>query len=408
MQVTEIRVKNFKALQNVHVENIPGFAVFIGANGAGKTTLIDLFGFLKSCLIGDVRSALQARGGFEQVVSRGHEQEAIEIELKLKLDLRDDTQDKEYSRVVTYHLEIAQDGRQPVVRREILRFRRAQHTGQPYHFLDFKNGIGEAVKETTDAFNPNVDYKDLPRETYRLDKPFFLAVKALGQLADFQAVRQLRELIEQWTVSDFHIEDARGEPDAAPAEHLSATADNLALFAQYLYEDHREIFDEVVHRMTSRVPGVAEVKAHDTGDGRVVLQFRDRAFDKAFIARSVSNGTIKMFAYLLLLADPSPHPLLCVEEPENQLYHSLLPILAEEFAAYAQRRKGDGQVFVTTHSPDFLSSVPLESIYWLQKTDGYTSIHRAADNDQLKSLIAEGDRPGWLWREGLFKGVDPR
>ena len=31
------------------------------------------------------------------------------------------------------------------------------------------------------------------------------------------------------------------------------------------------------------------------------------------------DGTLKMFAYLVLLNDPYAHPLLCVEEPENQL-----------------------------------------------------------------------------------------
>ena len=115
-----------------------------------------------------------------------------------------------------------------------------------------------------------------------------------------------------------------------------------------------------------------------------------------------------MFAYLALLEDPNPHPLLCVDEPENQLYHSLLPILAEEFSAYAHRRNGNGQVFVTTHSPDFLGATPLTSIYWLKKFQGFTTIVRAADDPQLVRLVDEGDQPGWLWREGLFKGADPR
>ena len=59
-----------------------------------------------------------------------------------------------------------------------------------------------------------------------------------------------------------------------------------------------------------------------------------------------------MFAYLVLLYDPKPHPLLAVEEPENQLYPELLYELIEEFRAYALR---GGQVFVSTHSPDFLN-----------------------------------------------------
>ena len=31
-----------------------------------------------------------------------------------------------------------------------------------------------------------------------------------------------------------------------------------------------------------------------------------------------------MFSYLLLLNDPEPAPFICIEEPENGLYHKLL------------------------------------------------------------------------------------
>src|SRR5690606_18913386 len=93
--------------------------------------------------------------------------------------------------------------------------------------------------------------------------------------------------------------------------------------------------------------------------------------------RYVSDGTIKMFAYLVLLHDPSPHPLLCVEEPENQLYPQLMRELAEEFRSYANR---GGQVFVSTHSPDFLNAIELEEVAWLVKQDGCTEIRWARDN----------------------------
>ena len=81
-----------------------------------------------------------------------------------------------------------------------------------------------------------------------------------------------------------------------------------------------------------------------------------------------------MFAYLILLHDPNPHPLLCIEEPENQLYPKLLAELAEEFRAYSNK---GGQVFVSTHSPDFLNATKLEEVFMLVKKDGYTSISRA-------------------------------
>ena len=366
MRITGIRVENFKSLRAFEMKEIPGFAVLVGANGTGKSTFIDVFDFLKDCLQDNVRTALQRRGGFSQVVSRGCSDEAIVIELRIAMSI----EAFDSARTVTYRIEIEERDRRVAVRRETLRFTRAKAGGRPYHFIDFKNGEGEALAESLDVDNLETPAHEVKRERQELDGPHLLALKGLGQFRRFDAASQLRELIENWTVTDIHIDDARREPDAAVAEHLSESGDNIALYAQYLYEEHRTAFDALIDDMSRYVPGVASVYPEDTGDGRVALRFEDRAFQQGFIARAVSDGTIKMFAYLALLQDPDPHPLLCVEEPENQLYPSLLIHLAEQFAEYSRRRKGQAQVFVTTHSPDFLNAVPLESIYWLIKRDG--------------------------------------
>jgi len=146
------------------------------------------------------------------------------------------------------------------------------------------------------------------------------------------------------------------------------------------------------------------VEAKRTEEGRILLKFQDGAFKDPFLARYVSDGTIKIFAYLILLYDPSPYPLLCVEEPENQLYPKLLLDLVEEFRSYSRR---GGQVFISTHSPDFLNAVDINEVFWLKKKDGYTTIEKASDNPLICSLINEGDLMGYLWKEGLFDGVDP-
>lgn len=112
-----------------------------------------------------------------------------------------------------------------------------------------------------------------------------------------------------------------------------------------------------------------------------------------------------MLAYLTLLYDPSPHPLLCVEEPENQLYPTLLWELAEEFRLYSLR---GGQVFVSTHSPDLLNAARVDEVFWLIKQDGYTQIKRAEDDQQIVALMNEGNRMGFLWKQGFFEEVDPQ
>jgi predicted ATPase len=155
--------------------------------------------------------------------------------------------------------------------------------------------------------------------------------------------------------------------------------------------------------MQRRVPGVSLVEPRKTEDGRLVLRFKDGSFRDPFIARHVSDGTIKMFAYLVLLHDPKPFPLLAIEEPENQLYPDLLPELAEEFRNYARR---GGQVFISTHSPDFLNALTLDEIYCLCKKQGFTEIRRASDSENLRAMFEEGDLPGYLWRQNLFENLN--
>ena len=161
----------------------------------------------------------------------------------------------------------------------------------------------------------------------------------------------------------------------------------------------KDVFSSILQKMKERVPGVSSVEADITQDGYIVLRFGDDKFMNPFSARFVSDGTIKMFAYLVLLSDPKPHTLLCVEEPENQLYPKFLPILAEEFRNYS---KSGGQVFISTHSPDFLNAVELSELFCLVKEDGYTKIYRAADAPQVAALYKAGDLLGYLWNQELL------
>jgi len=388
MRINEIIIKNYKVLKDVKISDIPDMAVFIGMNGAGKSTLFDVFGFLHDCLTGNVRVALAKRGGFKEVISRESEG-SIEIEIKFRPEKKEP--------LVTYILHIGLDDRgQPVVKREILRFRRGSK-GTPWHFLDFKNGTGNAIINELEDIKTA---KEIKREEQKLDSPDILAIKGLGQFKKFKVIATFRKFIEDWHVLDFHIEDARMIRDAGYSEQLSTTRDNLPLVAKYMYENHREKFDKILDKMALRVPGIKSVEARETDDGRIVLRFQDGKFKDPFAARFVSDGTIKMFTYLLLLNDPKPHTLLCIEEPENQLYPKLLAELVEEFRSYAE---AGGQVYISTHSPDFINSVHINELYCLVKKDGFTSIIRAKDNEIAKNLFNEGDFPGYLWNQGFFE-----
>ena len=305
------------------------------------------------------------------------------------------------SPLITYLLSIAERDGIAYVDREVLKYRRGSK-GQPWHFLDFSNGRGTAVTNELDEVS---DESQLEREQQALKSADILAVKGLAQFERFPAVVALGNLIENWHISDFHISRARSEPEAGYAEHLSREGENLALVTEYIHNRHPEVFRTVLKKLAERVPGIEKVDAKVTEEGRVLLRFQDGSFQDPFLSKYISDGTMKMFAYLVLLYDPTPHPLLCVEEPENQLYPSLLLELAEEFRQYARR---GGQVFVSTHSPDFLNGTQLEEVFWLSKKDGYSVVKRAFDDEQISAYMKDGDRMGYLWKQGFFDGADPQ
>lgn len=394
MKIESIRLKNYKVFRDVQLTDIPSFLVVVGANGSGKSTLFDVFGFLHDCLKGNVRQALDSRGRFREVLSRDATEDTILIEIQYRMLITG------VERLVTYSLEIGERAGSPYVHREILRYKRGRY-GSPFRFLDFANGEGYTITNEEDFQKPD---EDLEREPQKVS-PETLAIKGLGQFDRFKAANAFRQLIESWHVSDFHISAARGRKEASgESEHLSETGENLPLVARYLFEQHPKTFQTILDTMARRVPGVASVKPVLMDDGYLTLRFQDGSFKTPFLDRYVSDGTIKMFAYLVLLHDPKPHPLLCVEEPENQLYPKLMTELAEEFRLYARR---GGQVLASTHSPDFLNAVALEEVCWLVKKDGTTGVRRARDDAQIRAYMADGDQMGYLWKQGFFEGADP-
>ena len=388
MRIESIELRNYRVFRRAALRDLPSMVALVGANGSGKSTLLDVFSFLKDALAENVAHAIARRGGFRELVSRG-EPGTIGIMVRF--------QAKSGNRAA-YVLKIIHDNGQPVVDQEGLVILDQSSSPISLPAVNVSRGRGGVTFQEGESDSSwvtrDVDLKD----------PSALAIKGLGQFKEYRAAAELSDLLENWHVSDFHIHDARPGSKAGHAAHLSVRGDNVAQVALFLYEHHPDRFRRILEVMRARVPGVASVEAKPTVDGRLVLRFQDGNFEDPFIARYVSDGTIKMFAYLVLLHDPKPHPLLAVEEPENQLYPALLRELAEEFRDYGRR---GGQVFVSTHSPEFLNGVKLDEVYWLVKKDGFATVQRASDNKLLRDLYGKGDLPGALWKQRLFEGADP-
>ena len=110
MQIEAIRLKNFRAFQDVTLRDIPRFCVLVGANGTGKSTLFSVFAFLRDAMTTNLTAALGKLGGsrgFNEVRSRGSSG-PIEIEIKLRTELTPGR-----SQLITYELHIDEKNGRP-------------------------------------------------------------------------------------------------------------------------------------------------------------------------------------------------------------------------------------------------------------------------------------------------------
>jgi predicted ATPase len=353
----------------------------IGKNGSGKSTLFDAFGFLADCLTIGVEAACDKapRGGFERLRSQ-RVQEPIRFEVWYR-EAASETR-------ISYDLSInVEPNGRPFVASEVFFPRQSiEAEREPLPFMRLHEGAGVVSKGGTE------------REGVRLTDIRQLGIATLGTLQDHKTIAGFRDFLKGWYLSNFTPDAARALPTAGPQRHLNVRGDNLANVVQYMEHEHKDRFAAILQRIADRIPGITSIGTLVTEDKRVLLRFNDGGFKDPFFAQQMSDGTLKVFAYLLLLEDPDPPSFIGIEEPENGLYPKLLETLAQEFRAHAIGKPNAPQIFVTTHQPYFLDALSPEEVWILEKgTDGFSTIRHASDIDLVKNLVAEGLPLGGLW-----------
>ncbi|MEV5757902.1 AAA family ATPase [Streptomyces tendae] len=377
--IESIKIENYRVLQNVEIKKLKPFTALLGPNGSGKSTLFDVFAFMETCFTLGVRNAWDGRGGLRQLRSR-NTSGPVAIQISYREDPRE--------RLLTYRLEITEEKGRPVVSREWLRWTVSPAQGRPRHILDFQNGAGYVVDQETGKTQQEA-----------LDGPDRLAVNALGQFKSHPRVAALRRFISGWYLSYLSVAEERQSPVAGPQEKLSKSGDNISNVLQFLKENHPERLEAVINALKDTVPALERIDYDTSPDGRLVLFIKDAPFDDSVLASNASDGTLKLLSYLTLLYDPAPAPFIGIEEPENHLYPTVLPGLADQCRQASER----SQVLVTTHSHDFVNSCkPDEVIALYRGGDGYTRVVRPHTMPLVTDMLENGALLGTLWQEGYF------
>jgi predicted ATPase len=365
--LTRLQVSGFKNLVDVDVR-FGLFTCVAGANGVGKSNLFDAIRFLsaladlplieaalsvrdESCKASDVRNL------FHCVGDQYDDEMSFDAEMIVPSEGVDDLGQKakasitylRYSIKVGYRVD---DGLRSLGSLELLKeelvhinlgdapehllFPHKVKTcnkqavkSQPYFISTEGEGVSKIIKLHQDGTGNRLlvySATDLPR-----------TILSVMNAARSPTALLVRREMQSWRLLRLEPSSLR-QPDgfAAPTKlkvdgsHLSATLYHLARFStktngQSADEVEGQVYTQVANRLADLIDDVDKVWI-DRDDQRELLTLMVSDRDgTSHPARSLSGGTLRFLALVVLSLDPEAQGLLCLEEPENGIHPERIP-----------------------------------------------------------------------------------
>jgi len=141
---------------------------------------------------------------------------------------------------------------------------------------------------------------------------------------------------------------------------LEKNGGNLAQVLLSLHNERPKMFDKIENMLKQAIPQVDELLTPLTEEGDTYVAIREKGFDSPFDYFQVSDGTLRLLAYITAIASIEPK-LICFEEPENFIHPRLLELLVEIL------KKSDKQIILSTHSPCLVDWVEPEDVIIVEK-----------------------------------------
>lgn len=373
--------------------------VLIGPNGSGKSNLIEAFELLHATPTA-FADAIGDGGGAEEWVWKG-KGKTVEAAIEAVLGpAPSTTRDLRYRlafRPRAHRLEIVDEVFEEATPR-------ARNAKDVFFFYRFQGGHpsintrkpGTVARQSTPAgYSPRrIERQNLrPDESVlsqRKEPDLYPEVAWLGQ--QFSSIQTFRE----WSFGRYAAL-RKPQPATLPSDVLTADALNLGMVLNELeHRGHAPEFNRALkrffprfERMSTRViGGTVQFYLHESGLGSPIPATR------------ISDGTIRFLALLATLLNPSPPPIVCIEEPELGLHPDALLLIAELLVAASDRM----QLIVTTHSDVLVSALTehAESVLLCERIAGATAIRRV-ESEKIQHWL-DRYRLGDLWRIGELGG----
>ena len=152
--------------------------------------------------------------------------------------------------------------------------------------------------------------------------------------------------------------------------------------------------------MSAAYPEFDEIFAETTfgSPPQVLIRIREKGLQRNLELWDLSDGMLRFLCLATSLFNPSPPPVVKIDEPESGLHPRLLPIVGDMIKTAAE----DSQIIITTHSPDLLNSFELEDIAVISREHSKAVWSRPHSREALRALLENvaGENLGDLFKSG--------
>ena len=392
-RITKIWAKNFKSIEGLELDLSP-LTVLVGPNASGKSNIADIPKFVSDAVRDGLDSTLTARG--QSAVK--HTARGKNITVGVGIEIEDGCVVYEFSLQVT-----ADKGYR--IKHEILKLQSkdSMDTAAVYEIRD-----GEITKPSASrlanlvkSFTMNSELLAMPRLW-----PLLLSIENSTLPSNLSVGRVAPALELLKNVRSYHIfPNILRHPQQAELKYpLAENGSNLTSVLYEMKTRSPQRYDELLSTLKSLVPAVVDVAVKSAGS-HLYLRFTHQSEGgergPVLDASQESDGTLWLLGLLAALYQEPPPGLVIIEEPELAIHPGALPYVAELMEETARLRM---PMLVTTHSPDFLDLVPVDSIRAVELVNGGTTAGPVSEHQRaaaMKKLFT----PGEIHR---MEGLHPR
>lgn len=390
--IHKIKLQNFLSYGSTGEEiELQPLNVLIGPNASGKSNFIEAFGILRATPT-DLPAPFRQGGGVNEFLWKGEQENPIaNIDVTLNYPKRSQILNYKLSlTAITQRLELvdeAVENEQRYEGQEDVYFYYRYQRGRPVLNI---NKIDENIKSGQRSLRREDLIPDQSVLSQRKDPDLYPELSYLS--TEFSKI----SLYRHWQMGRYS-EPRNAQKTDLPQHPLLEDASNLGLFLNDL--KYRIGNRKIIEKLQKFYEPAEELDVIIYG-GTVQIFIREEGLIKPIPATRLSDGTLRYLCLVALLLDPTPPPLICIEEPEIGLHPDILPTIAEMLIEASQRT----QLIVTTHSDVLVSALSEypESVVVCERDNTGTHLRRLQP-EQLKKWL-EKYTLGDLWRIGEIGG----